>query len=448
MPCRNPGGDTWRCDNPACLAWTWVATSRERCFLCKCAAPRAARTRLGFLLAEAGPGHREVRGFVAPGDAADDRVAPARAAQPAPLPVEPRPLPGGPAGYLPPPPPQPNRWQPRGRTGAGAATYSRNPNQDFRGIDRELAASVYRQGGRAAVAKAPPLSGGPAHSPRHSQPPSGGSAHTHGGSGRGTSPGRHAHSRGAAAESRLLAAGADHGYPPLKSATECWVVQDGNAVRLGMPACLAKPPPPDPPTPPAPPIRHTSVTEAQWLEWHQQQLDALAAAEGKATARAAAAGPSSRGPARGPSPPHACSAAADGSAGMGAAPLLLEQRFVDRAALPKGVTFGSAASPTVSIDGDSPLDRATLDADAEMHDVEGDAEDPAGGCNDDDDAVGGGSATPVWPPADATLDQLEDWLDSLRRLPEDDLILASSPGASGSCGCPCPLIPPPPSPSS
>ena len=59
-----------------------------------------------------------------------------------------------------------------------------------------------------------------------------------------------------------------------------------------------------------------------------------------------------------------------------------------------------------------------------MHD---DADDLAGGIEDvrdDDDAVAGGAATPVWPPVDATLAQLEDWLESLRRLPKDDAILA------------------------
>ena len=49
---------------------------------------------------------------------------------------------------------------------------------------------------------------------------------------------------------------------------------------------------------------------------------------------------------------------------MGANPLFLEQRFVDRAALPKGVTFSSAAIPIVSIDSDSPLDRDAFDDDA------------------------------------------------------------------------------------
>ena len=27
MPRRDPEGDSWRCDNPACLGWTWVHTS-------------------------------------------------------------------------------------------------------------------------------------------------------------------------------------------------------------------------------------------------------------------------------------------------------------------------------------------------------------------------------------------------------------------------------------
>ena len=43
---------------------------------------------------------------------------------------------------------------------------------------------------------------------------------------------------------------------------------------------------------------------------------------------------------------------------------------------------------------------------------------------DDDAAVAGGAATPVWPPVGATLARLGDWLESLRLLPEDDVILA------------------------
>ena len=141
----------------------------------------------------------------------------------------------------------------------------------------------------------------------------------------------------------------------------------------------------------------------------------------KAAAREADAGASPRGPAQVPPSPGACSASADGSAGIGTAPLAFEQRFVDKAAPPKAVSFGPAVVPIVSIDNDIPLDRGARDADAAMHD---DAEDPAGGDHDDDAAVAGGVATPVWPPVDAILAQLEDWLESLRRLPEDDVILA------------------------
>ena len=52
------------------------------------------------------------------------------------------------------------------------------------------------------------------------------------------------------------------------------------------------------------------------------------------------------------------------------------------------------------------------------------AEGSAGNLSGDEDADDGGARTPVWPPADATLPQLEDWLEALRRLPEDDVILA------------------------
>ena len=51
------------------------------------------------------------------------------------------------------------------------------------------------------------------------------------------------------------------------------------------------------------------------------------------------------------------------------------------------------------------------------------AEGSAGGMTDDDDAGDAGTRTPVWPPANASLAQLEEWLDALRRLPEDDVIL-------------------------
>ena len=143
----------------------------------------------------------------------------------------------------------------------------------------------------------------------------------------------------------------------------------------------------------------------------------------KAAAREADAGVPPRDPVRVPPSLRACSASADGSAGIGAAPLAFEQRFVDRAALPKGVSFGPGVIPTVSIDGDTPTGRAARDEDAAMYD---DADDLAGGDHDfdDDAAVAGGAATPVWLPVDATRVQLEDWLGSLRRLPGDGAILA------------------------
>ena len=270
------------------------------------------------------------------------------------------------------------------------------------------------------MAAAVPLrsSGGPAQSPRRSQQPRGGGVHTHGGSGDGVrSPGggsieRRAHLRVAAAEFRFPAAGADHEYPPLRSDSECWVVQEGRKVRLGPPACLEVP---------ELPARTVSVTGEKWLEWWQQQLNALSTAEVKAAAREADAGAAPRVPAQGLPSPRARSAHADGSASSWAAPLAFEQRFVDRAALPKGVSFGQADVPAVSIDSDTPLERAARDADAAMHD---DADDLAGGGHDDDDAVASGAVTPVWLPADAALAQLEDWLETIRRLPADEFILA------------------------
>ena len=146
--------------------------------------------------------------------------------------------------------------------------------------------------------------------------------------------------------------------------------------------------------------------------------------------KVAARGPSAglpRGLARDPSTPftpRASSAPADGPPGMGAPPLLFEGRFADRAAFPKGVTFDPSVAPTVGIDGGTPGGRGSLEVDAEMHDGEFDAEEYAGGQHDDEDAVDVGTPTPVWPPADATLDQLGDWLGSLRRLSADQGILA------------------------
>ena len=130
----------------------------------------------------------------------------------------------------------------------------------------------------------------------------------------GGSPERRSHPRVAAAGFRPPAAEADHDYPPLRSDSECWVAQEGRKVRLGMPACLAGRLPPEPPAPPA---RLASVIEEQWLEWRQQQLDTLSAAEVKAAAREADAGASPRVPVWVPPPPRAGSASADGSAVTG-----------------------------------------------------------------------------------------------------------------------------------
>ena len=95
---------------------------------------------------------------------------------------------------------------------------------------------------------------------------------------------------------------------------------------------------------------------------------------------------------------------------------------MDRAALPKGVTFDHLADiPFVSIDGDTHPGRAARDGDAAMHD---DAEDLAGDGSDDDDAVSTGAVAPVWLPADAALSQIEDWLETIRRLPAEDVIYA------------------------
>ena len=186
---------------------------------------------------------------------------------------------------------------------------------------------------------------------------------------------------------------------------------DGKAVRLGPPACLETP------------ARTMSATEEQWHDWRQLQLTALAAAEEKAAAREEDAGAGSRTASQEQPRPRAAPQPAEGPAGKGTGPLSFEQCFVDRAAPPKGVTFDHLADIlSVSIDSDTPPGRVVRDDDAAMHN---DAEDPAGDGLDDDDAVPSGAVTPVWPPADTTLAQLEDWLETIRRLPADDVIYAS-----------------------
>ena len=102
MPRRDRAGDTWRCDNPACLGWTWVATSTTRCFRCKAPAPPNMQLRL------LPPGHRELRGWVLPDEAAAGRGVSARPRQPEPAAAQAE-VRAGPAGlhHLPPPPPPP-----------------------------------------------------------------------------------------------------------------------------------------------------------------------------------------------------------------------------------------------------------------------------------------------------------------------------------------------------
>ena len=156
------------------------------------------------------------------------------------------------------------------------------------------------------------------------------------------------------------------------------------------------------------------------MEWHRQQTVALAAAEMKAAAAAGACG-SSRDPST-PSTPRSSSAPAEVPAGR-EAPLLFEDRFADRGALPKGVTFATEV-PMAGPGGGAPWGPAPLDVDAEMRDGEHDADELAGSQHGGEPDGASGTHTPVGPPADATLAQLERWLDSLRRLPADEGILS------------------------
>ena len=106
------------------------------------------------------------------------------------------------------------------------------------------------------------------------------------------------------------------------------------------------------------------------------------------------------------------------------APLFFEDRFADRAALPKGVTFAPAEVPAAGSGGGAPWSPGPLDVDAGMRDGGRDADEFAGSQRGDELDGASGTHTPVWPPADATLAQLEGWLDSFRRLPADEGILA------------------------
>ena len=425
MPRRDAEGDAWRCTYPGCRLWTWTNTSTKHCFGCGCAAPPSTLTRQGRRIGDLPPGHRDLSGFVPPGAAAaadGAHVDPARAARPVPVGRSPRSGNRGAAGaaWRVPTPPPPPRGHSRGpaRTGDGPATYARNSNRDVRGITADRAAGDYRDGRRRAIAKAP---GGAARtSPGHVLPPGGS-----GGPGRGASPGRRGNPRDALAAAGFPTHPPDRDFISLRSAnkTECWAVEDGKKVRWGMPACLEHPPLAVP-VPPAPPTRERSVTEENWLEWHRQQSDALATAE-----RRAAAAEETRGAAWDSSPapsPRTSAVAADGPAGIGDPPLLLEGRFADRAALPKGargVTFAPTEASAGGCGGGSPPGTAPPDADAEMGGDEPDAEESAGSQCGDEEGGDGGVHTPVWPPADASLAQLEEWLDALRRLPGDDVIL-------------------------
>ena len=128
-----------------------------------------------------------------------------------------------------------------------------------------------------------------------------------------------------------------------RSSRECWVCDDGKAVRQGPPACLEIP------------ARTMSVTGEQWHDWRQQQLAALSAAEEKAAVREEDAGAGSRAASQEQPRPRAASQPAEGSAGTGTCPLSFERRFVDRAALPKGVTFDPWWTFRVSVSTVTPL---------------------------------------------------------------------------------------------
>lgn len=184
------------------------------------------------------------------------------------------------------------------------------------------------------------------------------------------------------------------------------------------------------------------------MEWHHQQAVALAAAEMKAAAAAEARG-SARDPSSPPTP-RSSSAPAEVPAGR-EAPLLFEDRFADREALPKGVTFAPAEVPTAGSGGGAPWGPVPLDDDAEMRDGERDADELAGNQHGGEPDGASGTHTPVWPPADATLAQLEGWLDSLRKLPADEGILSRQDllcQRVHELRMPLPAPPPSPSPSS
>ena len=340
------------------------------------------------MLAEVDLGHRDLRGFVPPGAAAaaaGAHVDPARAARPAPAGMAPRSGSRGAAGaaWRVPTPPLPPRGHSRGpaRTGAGPATFARNSNRDVRGITAEQAAGDYRDGGRRATARAP---GGAARTPPGRVLPPGGS----GGPGRVASPGRRGNPRDTAAAA---------GFPPTPpTATSS---RSGLLIRLsagswrtarrcagGCPRALPRRGPllrrrpvELPGTPPLR-LRRAPLPRLPML------LPAVGPPLSSSRAASWTGRLSPRVPMVSPSP----------------------QRRLD---------------PAGGCGGGLPPGPAPFDADAEMGDDGLDAEESAGSQCADEAGGAGGAHTPVWPPADASLAQLEEWLDTLRRLPEDDDIL-------------------------
>ena len=117
-------------------------------------------------------------------------------------------------------------------------------------------------------------------------------------------------------------------------------------LRLGPPACLGVF---------GVSARTMSVTEEQWHEWRQQQLTAQAAVEEKAAAHEEDTGAGSRAASQGQPLPRASSEPADVPAGKGTAPLTFEQRFIDRAALPKGAFSTARRAPRLSASTVTPL---------------------------------------------------------------------------------------------
>ena len=401
MPRRDPSGPYWTC---GCGSWTWCSISTRRCFQCARAAPRSVQERYP-------PGHRDV------------------AAAAAPAPRAPAPNRGPPA---PPRPPQPPR-DPRGGGGRGRGGRALAVGETRVPVPAEMPMPPGDPGpGGATVegarARTPAWTSAAARlrptllalvlpveaSLPHRRPPR---LLSPGGGLAGALPEPASPPAEAAATS---APGRVTRAPAMKGS----VLRGRSGVRDD-----------DAPAPAVTPAPATSTAasalEAQWAADLATQVAARDAMLQR-NLHGAGAAPVQAGPAA------SGSEGAQGSGAQSSAPL------ADRAAkakpLPPDATQQSGPAPAASAPAGSsqggpapaaqgdpaPLRRhislssiPTVGIDTEGDagsDCEGDDED----MRDDNAAMDPGTRTPVWPPLDATVEDLESWQESLAQLPQDE----------------------------